>query len=483
MQPIHLSALVGHEVTPDPIITGVSLDSRLVLPGHLFAALPGLKVDGRDFIQTAIERGAVAILAADGTVIDNPNIALVTDANPRRRFARIVAQFHGQQPATIAAVTGTNGKTSVTHFALQLWSMAGQRGAALGTMGIFSDHMTTEGSLTTPDTVSLHRDLVALTQHGVTHLAFEASSHALDQHRLDGVAVTVAGFTNLSRDHLDYHSDMAEYLAAKLRLFTELLPVGGTAVLNADIPEYPAMKAAIEAAGRKIFSYGENGADLKLLKRSLLPDGQILTIEVDGDSYNINLNLIGQFQAMNALCAAGIVIASGNDKAETLSHLSRLTPVRGRVELAGSTSNGAAVFVDYAHTPDGLETVLNALRPHTQNRLVCVFGCGGDRDRGKRPLMGEIAARLADIAIVTDDNPRTEDAAAIRADVLAASPRLQEIGDRAAAIHQAIASLQPGDVLVIAGKGHEQGQKIGTVVHPFDDVTVAREAMELLPKA
>jgi len=339
--------------------------------------------------------------------------------------------------------------------------------------------MTTEGSLTTPDTVSLHRDLVALAQNGVTHLAFEASSHALDQHRLDGVNVTVAGFTNLSRDHLDYHPDMEAYLAAKLRLFTELLPAGATAVLNADIPEYAGMKAAIAAAGRKVFSYGHNGADLQLVKRGLLPDGQIMTLSVAGETYDIRLNLIGEFQAMNALCAAGILIAGGNGKAETLANLSRLTPVRGRLELAG-TLNSSAVYVDYAHTPDGLETVLRALRPHTQNRLVCVFGCGGDRDRGKRPLMGRIAADLADLAIVTDDNPRTENAAAIRAEVLAAAPdRLHEIGDRADAIRQAVAGLQPGDVLVIAGKGHEQGQKIGDVVHPFDDVTVARAAMGL----
>ncbi len=466
----------------DPVITGVALHSGLVAPGNLFAALPGNKTDGRQYIAAAIAAGASAILAPLGTELttntDSAHVALVTDPDPRRRFAEICAKFYERQPRTIIAITGTNGKTSVAQFTRELWAMTVHKAASLGTLGLMAPNLTQTSMLTTPDTVSLHRDLAMLAENNVTHLALEASSHALDQFRLDGVKLQAAAFTNLTRDHLDYHPTADAYQAAKTRLFSELLPRGASAVLNADDPAYSALKAAAEAAGLHVVSYGENGETLHLVASEKLPDGQRLTVEADGASFDVSLPLIGTFQALNALCAAALVIATGGGTGHTLENLSRLSPVRGRLERIGSAASGAPVYIDYAHTPDGLETVLKALRPHTKGRLIVVFGCGGDRDPGKRPLMGEIASRLADRVIVTDDNPRTEVPIIIRSMIMAAAPGSIEIADRARAIQSAISELQTDDLLVIAGKGHEQGQIIGTETVPFDDADVARWCLE-----
>ena len=461
-----------------PALTGLTADSRAVEPGFLFAALPGSRVDGRDFIDQAIARGAQSILAPTGTELPATasGIRLITDDRPRRRFALMAAAFYGRQPATIAAVTGTNGKTSTANFARQIWERLGHSAASLGTLGITAPGMEQYGALTTPDPVALHASLAELADAGITHLAMEASSHGLDQFRLDGVRVTAAGFTNLSRDHLDYHGTMEAYLAAKTRLFDEVLAPGGTAVLNADTPEFKMLATRAEAAGRRVLSYGAKGRELRLTRLAPQPDGLDLTIAVRGRAAELTLPLAGAFQAANALCALGLVLADGADPQAATAALEGLSGVRGRLELVARHPNGAPVYVDYAHTPDALETVLKALRPHTRGRLVAVFGCGGDRDPGKRPVMGATVARLADRPIVTDDNPRSEDPATIRAAVMAACPGAREIGDRAEAIREAVAGLAPSDVLVIAGKGHETGQIVGEDVHPFDDSEHARAA-------
>ena len=461
-------------------LRGLTADSRAVEPGFLFAALPGTVADGRAFIGEAVAKGAVAILAPSGTSLPEASrdVTLITDANPRRRFALMAAAFYGRQPDHIAAITGTNGKTSTADFLRQLWSRQGLAAASLGTLGIKAPGGDTYGALTTPDPVTLHRILAELAGSGVSHLAMEASSHGLSQFRLDGVAVGAAGFTNLSRDHLDYHKTMAAYLAAKARLFSELLAPTGTAVVNIDGDAGRSIEKTAADAGRQVLSYGTDAGDLRLVERAVLPHGQRLTLSVNGRKVVQELPLIGAFQAMNALCAVGLALALGAGEDATLAGLNGLNGVRGRLEQAAVLSNGAAVYVDYAHTPDALETVLTAVRPHVHGRLIAVFGCGGDRDPGKRPQMGAVVQRLADLPIVTDDNPRTEDPAAIRAAIMAACPDGREIGDRAEAIRAGVAALRSGDILVIAGKGHEPGQIVGTEVRPFDDVEVAREAVK-----
>jgi len=460
----------------DPPITGLTADSRAVRPGMLFAALPGTARDGRAFIPQAVAGGAVAVLAPKGTVLPAgcEGVALIEDANPRRRLALLAASFHGAQPDTIAAVTGTNGKTSTAQFTRQIWQGLGHRAGALGTLGLVADGFPETPSLTTPDPVALHAMLADLARAGVDHLAMEASSHGLDQFRLDGVLVRVAGFTNLTRDHLDYHGSMEAYFQAKAMLFERVMPQGATAVLNADIPEFERLAALCRARKQTVLSFGARGRDLRVVSVAPLPHGQRLGLEVMGRGHSLDLPLVGQFQVWNVLCALGLAIGAGADPEKALATLPGLTGVRGRLELVARPKNDTAVYVDYAHTPDGLETVLKALRPHTTGALRVVFGCGGDRDRGKRPLMGEIAGRLADRVIVTDDNPRSEDPASIRAAVMAGCPAATEVGDRAGAIALAIGELRPGDVLVIAGKGHEQGQIVGAEVRPFDDATVAR---------
>jgi UDP-N-acetylmuramoyl-L-alanyl-D-glutamate--2,6-diaminopimelate ligase len=464
-------------------IRGLTADSRAVEPGFLFAALPGTKSDGRSFIDDAVARGAVAILAPEGTARPSDTIALIEDENPRRRLALMAARFYGRQPRTIAAVTGTSGKTSVASFTRQLWALMGHRAGSVGTLGIVTPEGTRYGALTTPDPVLLHRDLAMLADAGIDHLSIEASSHGLEQYRLDGLKLSAAAFTNLTRDHLDYHPTMAAYFKAKRRLFCSLLPAGGTAVLNADVPEFEALKDLCRACAQRIIRYGRTGTDLKLLGQVPQGDGQLLTIAADGKEWRVSFPVVGTFQAMNLLAALGLVMAEGVDVATLMPLVEKLEGVPGRMELVAHHPNGAPIFVDYAHKPHALETVLAALRPHVTGKLVVVFGCGGDRDRGKRPEMGAIAARLADIAIVTDDNPRSEVPAAIRAEIMAACPGGIEIGDRRTAIETAIAKLTPGDLLVIAGKGHETGQTIAGVTHPFDDRQVARETVAALPKA
>ncbi len=464
------------DAVSDLDIAGVTADSRAVVPGDLFAALPGTKVDGRVFIGDAVRRGAVAVLAPVGTdwPAGVPRRPVIADPEPRRALAQIAAVLAGPQPQTVVAITGTNGKTSSAEFTRQLWASAGNTAASLGTLGVIAPGFPPGPGLTTPDPVTLAETLAGLRRVGISHAAMEASSHGLDQFRLDGVHLAAAAFTNLTRDHLDYHGDMGAYRKAKLRLFQDLLPAGRPAVVHADMD--PVTLAAIQliAAERKLdlLTVGEAGETLRLVSARPLPDGQALTIEAQGHRRTVILPLPGRFQADNALIAAALTQALG--LADALDRLSGLTGVRGRMELAARLPNGAAAYVDYAHTPDALERVLMALRPHTAGRLHVVFGAGGDRDRGKRPLMGEAAARLADVRIVTDDNPRSEDPAVIRSEILAACPHALDIGDRAKAIETALNGLAPGDVLVVAGKGHEQGQTIGTTVHPFDDASVIR---------
>lgn len=466
-------------VSTDVEIMGLAIDSRQVKPGYLFGALPGFQVDGREFIGQAVEKGAVAVLAASGTELDEDRggVSLVTHDNPRRAIALMAARFYGRQPHVIAAVTGTNGKTSVATFTRQIWQHLGYRAASLGTLGVEPERPNAPAALTTPDPIELQHCLAELARDGFDHLAMEASSHGLDQSRLDGVAVTSAAFTNLSRDHLDYHGDMDHYFAAKCRLFDSLLNPGGTAVLNADIPEFEKLVAVCEQRGLRVLSFGSEGQDIKLLSRTPTSAGQNLHIEIFGHLHHVTFPVAGSFQAWNLLAALGLVISGGVKPEDAISAVPSLSGVPGRVEFVGVSPAGGAIYVDYAHTPDALETVLTALRPHCEARLWVAVGCGGDRDPGKRPMMGEVAERLADVAIITDDNPRSEDPARIRAAMIAAAPNAREIGDRRAAIFSAVHEMIRGDLLVIAGKGHESGQKVGDVVHPFDDRDVAREAI------
>ncbi|GGC39309.1 UDP-N-acetylmuramoyl-L-alanyl-D-glutamate--2,6-diaminopimelate ligase [Siccirubricoccus deserti] len=461
-----------------PALLGLTADSRAVRPGFLFAALPGARADGRSFIGDAVARGAAAVLAPEGTAWPEgvPPRPLLTDADPRRILALMAAAMAGAQPATVVAVTGTNGKTSTVDFLRQLWTLDGDRAASLGTLGLVAPGFPPGASLTTPDPVALHADLAALACAGISRAALEASSHGLDQRRLDGVTLAAAGFTNLTRDHLDYHGSLDAYLAAKLRLFEVLLPAGAAAVANADMaPEaLRRLRGVAAARGLRLATMGEAGDAIRLLAHRPLPEGQALTLDLYGSRAEVVLALPGRFQADNAMLAAALAVATGLPAARLPTLLPRLAGVRGRMERAALLPNGAAVYVDYAHTPDALERLLAALRPHAAGRLTVVFGAGGDRDPGKRPLMGAACARLADRLIVTDDNPRSEEPALIRAAILAACPGAREIGDRAAAIAAAMAELGPGDVLAVAGKGHESGQTIGGVTLPFDDAAVVR---------
>ena len=467
------SAGLSQVEAPPVAITGITADSRAVSAGFLFAALPGAKADGRRFIADAVARGAVAVLAPLGTEwpAGVPVRPLMQDAEPRRALARLAAAHAGPQPATVVAVTGTNGKTSTAEFLRQL---APAPAASLGTLGVIAPGRPAGAGLTTPDPVSLAQTLAALAREGVGYAAMEASSHGLDQFRLDGVRLAAAGFTNLTRDHLDYHGTMDAYRTAKLRLFAELLPPGAPAIASTELDgETTASLRAIAAdRGLRLQFVGADGDAIRLLRAVPHAGGQHLDLLVDGVRRTVELALPGRFQADNALLAAALALATG--VGDALDRLATLTGVRGRMELAATLPNGAAVYVDFAHTPDALERLLAALRPHTAGRLYVVFGAGGDRDPGKRPLMGDAVRRLADTAVVTDDNPRSENPATIRAAILAACPGAREIGDRAAAIASAMDALQTGDVLVVAGKGHESGQTIAGVTHPFDDVATVR---------
>ena len=460
---------------PDTV-TGLTADSRQVRPGMLYAALAGARVDGRDFIGEAVERGAVAVLAGTGTAwpAGVPERPLLLDPQPRRALARLAAAHAGVQPRTVVAITGTNGKTSTAEFLRQIMALSGVPAASLGTLGLIGPGGATGPGLTTPDPVVLAETLAGLARDGVQAVAMEASSHGLEQCRLDGVRLAAAGFSNLTRDHLDYHGTLDAYRAAKLRLFQDVLPAGAPAVACAEL-EPAALDALRAVVGPALHTTGEGGSLIRLVHAAPQPGGQVLLLEAGGVRREVHLALPGRFQADNALLAAGLAMVTGTGAA--LDLLPGLQGVRGRMELAATLPNGAAVYVDYAHTPDALDRLLRALRPHTQGRLHVVFGAGGDRDRGKRPLMGAAAAGLADQIVVTDDNPRSEDPASIRAAILAAASGAREIGDRAAAIAAALDALRPGDVLAVAGKGHEQGQTVGAETLPFDDVAVVRRVV------
>ena len=450
-------------------ILGLTADSRAVKPGFLFAALPGTHTDGSKFIADALARGAAAILVPQGGAPKRATTPVLEDADPRRRLALIASRFFAAQPETVVAVTGTNGKTSVASFVRQLWEGQGIPSASLGTIGVVSPKTTRKLNHTTPDPIELHAILAGLAKDGVTHLAFEASSHGLEQRRLDGVRLAAAAFTNITRDHLDYHESFEDYFEVKLRLFRELLPPGAAAIVDVDSDGGRRVAEIAKSRGHKLVSVGEAGETLRLVSAKRDGFAQRLIILHNGKSYEVKVPLVGDFQATNALVAAGLVIATGGDPARVIKALANLRGAKGRLDLAGTTKSSAPIFVDYAHTPDALAKALAALRPYVKARLVVVFGCGGDRDKGKRPEMGAAAATNADSVIVTDDNPRTEEPAAVRRAILAAAPNAVEIADRATAINQAIQGLNAGDVLLIAGKGHETGQIVGDKIIPFSD--------------
>lgn len=457
-------------------ITGLTADSRQIQPGYVFAAMQGVVADGRTYIGSARAAGAVAVMGEDLPAIENA--VAVNVENARLALAQASARFYPQQPDTIVAVTGTNGKSSTVDFLRQIWESAGVKAASMGTLGAIGPNGHIDLGHTTPDPVAIHATLQTLAQDGVSHVAMEASSHGLAQYRLDAVTLAGVAFTNLTQDHLDYHETMDEYRAAKLRLFSELAQSGCPAVVNADSDQRLFFEDAAQQAGLTPVSVGWRGADLKIEELMPKATGQRLFLDWRGEKAAIDLPLIGEFQALNALTAAGLALAGGVDLQAVAKGMSDLQPVKGRLEYIGETGEGAGIFVDYAHTPAGLDVLIRAARPHTAGRLVVVFGCGGDRDRGKRPLMGEVAAKHADLVIVTDDNPRSEDPAFIRSEVLAGVPNGTEIGDRGEAIHRAIKGLRKGDTLLIAGKGHETGQIIGDTVVPFSDQETARAALK-----
>jgi UDP-N-acetylmuramoyl-L-alanyl-D-glutamate--2,6-diaminopimelate ligase len=462
----------------DLVVGGIAADSRRVKPGDAFVAVPGTRADGLQFVPAALAAGAVAIIAETPPPSPLPAaVAFVRVADARRALALAAAKVHPRQPGTIAAVTGTSGKTSVTVFVRQIWTALGFKAASIGTIGVVSPAGEAYGALTTPDPIELHRTLDRLAGEGVTHLAIEASSHGLDQRRLDGLALTAGAFTNLSRDHLDYHHTPEGYLAAKLRLFSTLMTPGGAAVIDVDHDGAADVVVAAKARGLDILAVGRNGRGIRLRDASIEGLAQAIAVEHDGRTYRLRLPLVGEFQVENALVAAGLAIATGAEPPATFAALEHLTGAKGRLELVGQ-KNSAPIFVDYAHKPDALAKALDALRPYATNRLVVVFGCGGDRDRGKRPIMGAIAAAKADRVIVTDDNPRSEVPARIRAEILADAPGAVEIADRAEAIRRAVAALEPGDALLIAGKGHESGQIVGDRVLPFTDHAAVAAALE-----
>ena len=472
---LNIPAAQWPEGAADCVISGVTADSRAVSKDFVFIAVPGVRADGMLFAEMAVERGASVVMGERAPDAPLPAV-FVKIGDARAALSKAAALFHARQPATIAAITGTSGKTSVASFTRQIWATLGLQAAALGTIGVVKPSGATYGSLTTPDPVTLHRTLDELAGEGVTHLAMEASSHGLDQRRLDGVRLTVAGFTNLSRDHLDYHPTIEAYLAAKMRLFDTLMQPDQTAVLNADCDVAEQVAAVIAKRGLKLFSVGEKGQDVVLVSAQAQADSNHISLRYAGQTYDLLLPLAGDFMVSNALVAAGLCIASGADAPKVFAALEHLQGAPGRLERVGE-KNGAPIFVDYAHKPDALDKVLATLRPLAERKLLVVFGCGGDRDQGKRPIMGAIANAQADLVIVTDDNPRSENAGAIRAAILAQAPGALEIADRAQAIRHAVSLLQAGDVLIVAGKGHETGQIIGTKTLPFSDHEAIRTAL------
>lgn len=462
-------------------ITDITSDSRAVKTGSLFIALPGTKMDGAKFIPQAIKNGAAAILTTPNTP-QTENTLYITHENPRRALALIAARFWPSQPEHIAAITGTNGKTSISVFCRQLWELSGHNAASLGTIGLVTKNKTEYRGLTTLDSIQLHQTLDHAARENISHLALEASSIGMHQHRLDGVNIAIAAFTNLTRDHLDYHQNFENYLAAKLYLFTDLLSPDGTAILNADMDVIEPVKNACIQRKLKTITYGKNGNDIRLEKINPHASGLDITATLFGKKHEISFPLVGTFQAYNALCAAGMVIASGEDQNKTVANLEKLQNVPGRMQKSATHPNGACVYVDYAHTPDALENALQSIRPHATGRVIVAVGAGGDRDKGKRPLMGKAAADNADLVIITDDNPRSEDPAAIRADILTACPTAIEATSRENAIDQGIRMLKPGDVFLIAGKGHETGIEINGEIFPFDDREIAAKIATQLKK-
>ena len=475
----------------DVDIAGIATDSRMVQPGYLFAALSGSKADGAHYIEDALSHGAAALLVSPKVMSNcpllsnNPPVAVIVDSNPRRRLARIAARFYGPQPDVAVAVTGTNGKTSIVDFTRQIWLALGRKAASIGTLGVLGDcQLPAQAYIhTTPPPEILYSQLAALAAQGVTHVAVEASSHGLAQYRLDGMQLRAAALTSVARDHLDYHDDERAYLYAKLRLFGEVLAPGGAAILNREADVFSEAESLSWARGQQIVSVGGRFGDLRLLSCEPAADRQRLRIGSGSREWEIDLRLAGRFQAMNALMAAALVISGGEDPEDVFRALPKLVAVPGRLEFVGRTPQGAPVFVDYAHTPDALRAVLETVRPHCVGRLHLIFGCGGDRDRGKRPMMGAIARQLADEIYVTDDNPRSEIPAEIRAEICTQCPSARDIDDRRDAIAQAIAAMAAGDLLVIAGKGHETGQQFADRIEPFDDRLVAKDCLAALSAA
>jgi len=461
------------DVDSDSEVSGFVIDHRKVARGSVFGAFKGAVFDGEDFIGPAIDRGAVAVVArAEARVERVPHLA---DAHPRRLFAKLAAKYYAPYPETVVAVTGTNGKTSTVEMTRQIWRMMGHRSASIGTLGVTTSDEQVKTGLTTPDIVTFLSNTAGLKRMGITHVAYEASSHGLDQSRAEGVPLTAAAFTNFSRDHLDYHDTMEAYFEAKTRLFEELLPANRPAVIWTDDPKSDEVTRRARQAGHEILTVGRKGETIRLAEQAPTPLGQTLMLEHAGKSYRLALPLIGAYQASNVLTAAGLVLATGGEWDATFSAMQRVAPVRGRLERAVISRAGVPVYVDYAHTADALEAAIAALRPHVEGKLITVFGAGGDRDQGKRPEMGAVATRLSDVVIVTDDNPRSEDPARIRADIMAGAPGATEVPGRREAIAEAIRIAQPGDIILLAGKGHETGQIIGDRVLPFDDALVARE--------
>lgn len=461
----------------DDQVKGLTCDSREVKPGFVFAALPGTVTDGRKYIESALENGAEAILSTGD--MDLP-VPYLNSQAPRLDYAKMAAKLYAGQPEILVAMTGTNGKSSTVEFLRQIWAFAGQSAACFGTLGVQAPNGYRPLTHTTPDAVALHKTLSELTNEGVTHAAMEASSHGLDQYRLDAVKVTASGFTNLTQDHFDYHTDAEDYFMAKARLFTELTPANAPLVINTNDDYGQRLVKMCEARGQQVMQVGWTGQDIRIDEVMPRASSQIVTLVVKGERHKIELPLAGEFQVLNAVSALGLALVTGVTKETALKALENLRGVAGRMERAGQTKEGAPIFVDFAHTEDGLDKLLRSVRPHTMGDVIVAFGCGGDRDPDKRPKMGRVAAKLADDVIVTDDNPRTENAAAIRKAVMAGCPDAAEIGDRAEAIREGIKRLKPKDCLVIAGKGHEQGQIVGTKVIPFSDVEQVQLALREL---
>jgi UDP-N-acetylmuramoyl-L-alanyl-D-glutamate--2,6-diaminopimelate ligase len=461
------------DIDSDSEVTGFAIDHRKVTRGSVFGAFKGAVFNGEEFVEQAVDRGAVAVVASREAQVSR--VPLLADPEPRRLFAELAARYYAPYPETVVAVTGTNGKTSTVEMTRQIWRMSGHRSASIGTLGVTTSDDQVKTGLTTPDIVTFLNNMAGLKRMGISHVAYEASSHGIDQHRAEGVPLAAAAFTNFSRDHLDYHGTMDAYFEAKMRLFERLLPSGNPAVVWTDDPKSQEVMERARRAGHELLTVGRKGDTIRLVEQTPTALGQMLQLEHRGKPYKLALPLIGAYQAANVLTAAGLVLSTGGEWATTFSAMQRVAPVRGRLERAVISRDGVPVYIDYAHTPDALEAAIAALRPHVEGRLITVFGPGGDRDQGKRPEMGAVASRMSDVVIVTDDNPRSEDPAMIRSAIMAAASGAKEVPGRREAIAEAIRIARAGDIVLVAGKGHETGQIIGDRVLPFDDALVARE--------